>query len=199
MIGEQQVAFVAREIFDLLGTHVEKHLFRGSRHNLQWSIPYHRRRRSQQRTVPSNNRLDHAHGVFIRSAACVASAVVMIVGEQSTDFSIPLNSSWPIYRSVSSVWIGNNRTAADVFPNLPAIAAWIQCRDYSATVGSLPVPNIPGNTARCFFDRASSANGRGRIPRKLLRRDTFQTSVRENARQRCRETKTIGQHVLRAC
>ena len=98
-----RVAFVARQIFDLLGTDVEKHLFRRSRYNLQWSITYSRGRRRQQRTVAGNNRFDHAHRVFIRGAACVASAVVVIIRQQSTYFAIPFNSSWPIYRRVSRV------------------------------------------------------------------------------------------------
>src|SRR6185437_13642053 len=101
-------------------------------------------------------------------------------------------------RIVARIWIRDHRALADVFSDLSAVAAGIQRGDDAATVWSNPIAYVERNAARRFLDRTRTANWRRGIPCELLRRETFQTSVRENARQRRWKTKTIRQHVLSA-
>src|SRR5215208_2070220 len=190
MIGQQQVAFVTRQAFDLLRPNVEKHLFRRRRHNVQWTIAG---------LVSRYYRFNHAHRVFSWSAARVACAVIVIVSKDSADLTVSFNSSRPINRIIASIWISAHRTLADVFSYLTAITAGIQRRDNAATVRSQPVAYVKWNSARRLFDRTFATGRRGGIPGELLCRESFHARVRENARQRCRKTKTVRQHILGAC
>src|SRR6185369_1943117 len=182
VIRQQQIAFVTRQSFDLIWTNVEKHLLRCRRDNCQWSI------------VSSYDLFQHAHRIFTRRTACVASAVIVIVSKNTTGFSVSIDAARPINRIVSR----DRGAPADVFPDLSAITSRIQRGDHTATVRSLPIANVPRNTTRCFFNRTWTTNTRRRVPRELLCRETLDARVREYAQQRSRKTKTVGQHVLRA-
>src|SRR5262249_22885470 len=186
VIGQQQIAFITWQSLDLLGTNVEKHLFRRGRNNLQWSI------------VPGDDLIQHAHRVFARRATSVAGAVVVIVSKNAADFSVQIDAAWPVNRIVSRIRIRDRGTSTDVFSDLPAITSGIQRRDNAATVRSLPVADVPRNTARCCFDRTRAAGARRGIPGELLCRESLDARVPKNARQRSRKTKTVGQHVLSA-
>src|SRR5215510_1511433 len=87
---------------------------------------------------------------------------------------------------------------ADVYLNLTAITSRIQRRYNSTTIRSLPPTHIPRNPTWRFFDRTRAANISRGVPGEFLCRESLQAGVRENARQRCRKTKTVGQHVLSA-
>src|SRR6185503_2725563 len=184
VIREQQIALVTRQSFYLLGANVEKHLLRCRRHNLQWSITNTRNRRWAQRRVSRHDRFHHAHRVFAWRAAGVARAVIVIVGEQSTDFAIALDAARPINRRVALVCTRERGTLADVFSHLPAVAARIQSRNNTTSVWPLPPADVEWNPAWRFLNRAWATNGRRRIPGEFLCREPFQTRVRENARQR---------------
>src|SRR6185369_2568520 len=184
VIGQQQIAFVTRQSFDLIGTNVEKHLLRGRGNNFQWSI------------VPLYDLFQHAHRIFARRSTGIAGAVIVVVSKNATDFSIPIYTARPVNRIIFRTRI---RTLADVFSDLSAITSRIQRCDHTASIRTLPETYIPRNSAWGLFDRTWSTDTRRGIPGELLSRETFDAGVRENARQRSGKTKTVGQHVLRAC
>src|SRR6185503_692195 len=177
---------------------VEKHLLRGRRHNFQRSITDTPNRRRHQRRVVRNDRLHHAHRIFTRRAPRVAGAVIMVVSKQPAGLTVARNSGRPTHGIVASIRIRDDRTLADVFPDLSAVATRIQGCDDAAAVWSNPVTYVEWNSARRFLNRSSAAGGRAGVPRQLLRRESSQTCVREYAGQRCGKSKTVRQHVLDA-
>src|SRR5437870_2000123 len=107
----------------------------------------------------------------------------MIIGEQPASFSIQRNAPWPVDRIVARVGIRDDRTLADVFAHLSAIAAGIERRDHAAPVRTFPKTNVERNTHRRVFNRARTADPRRRSPRQLLRRETLYAHMREDTRQ----------------
>src|SRR5689334_4633958 len=108
----------------------------------------------------------------------------MIISKQATDLPVTLHASRPVNRIVARVWISNDRTLADVFSDLSAVTARIERSDHAAPVRPLPPADVPGNSARRLFDRTAPAHRRRRIPRQLLRRETFDSHMGQDARQR---------------
>ena len=111
MIGQLHFARVARKSGGLGGRDVEKHLFRIRGDHVNRAIAHLHRRplgmrgSSLDKNWPSrrqagrafrDDRFQALHGFLVRSAADVARAVIVIVGEYATDFAVLLDARGPI-------------------------------------------------------------------------------------------------------
>ena len=122
----------------------------------------------------------------------------MIIGEEAAYFSIQRDAPRPVDRIISRVGVSDDRTLADVFAHLPAVAAGIERRDHAAPVRAFPKTDVERNAHRRVFRRARAADARRRSPRQLLGRETLEAHVSEDARQRSGKTETVGQHIFGA-
>ena len=123
VIGQQQIAFVTRQSLICSGRMLRNICSAVDETTFNGPSPV-----SPTSDRSRHDRFHHAHGVFAWRAACVAGAVIVIVSEKPADFSVAFDAARPINRIVSRVWI-RRRTLADVFSDLTAVAAGIQCGD----------------------------------------------------------------------
>ena len=110
MIGQLHFAGVARQSGGFGGRDIQKHLIGiGGDHVHRAVADLHRRsivmrlprergsiRRRQARRALRHDRFEPLHGVFIRSSADVARAVVVIVGEDAADFAVVFDARRPV-------------------------------------------------------------------------------------------------------
>src|SRR5690242_11052813 len=100
----------------------------------------------------ANHCFDHSYRIFARRATSVTSAVVMVISKETANLAISFYTFWPIDRIVTRIWVNNHRALTDVVSDLPAITSGIKSSDHTATVGTLPKPNVERNAIRRFFD-----------------------------------------------
>src|ERR1043165_8205700 len=119
----------------------------------------------------------------------------MIISEDSRETAIDLNSFRPIFcrtraRLVllrTERWIGAGRRwwrLTQIVLNIATVTERIQRSDDRSTIGAFPNADVEGDAYRRLFRRVRPADMRRWLPRgrQLLRRETFNSSMRENAR-----------------
>src|SRR5688572_3667463 len=126
MIGQQQIAFVTRQAFDLFGTNIQKHLLSGRGDDLYRPVTQHESTLNVRGGL-RHDRFHYAHRIFSRRAAGVAGTVIMVVSVYAAYIPVNLDPVWPVFDKSSRPCTMEDRALADVSSDLPAVTAGIEC------------------------------------------------------------------------